>query len=425
MSPAIAGESQAVRKGSHQGGPGASLGTHPMNRIARGILHIALAAALAGLAPPARGQGQPPIQSSLLLLIDVSGSMGDAIGSGNPQVKIEAAKQAAIDALGRAAQSGSVEVAVLAFAGDCQQPVPRYQDFTSDVDRLTQFVASLQPGGGTPMADALLFANRYMERSGRSAATDRMIMLLADGQNDCGDLAQAMASLQASGIIFRHETVGFGITPNSRAAQDLRQVATQTGGTYHHAADASQLADVFMEFVDTLTVIDMLGMFGRGSQAAPASPGPVRAAPSPARETESAANPKPTDEGGLASLLGGFKTNPGSQGEPDGESSGPPLWGSLAIDSNQGQVWGWSINYATAADADREALSECGTLCRIVMRFSGECAAFAADQEQGSSAHGWANGYNSGAGARSRALAECRSKGGTSCVVRSWGCTRR
>ena len=73
------------------------------------------------------------------------------------------------------------------------------------------------------MADALLFANRYLERNGDSAATDRMIMLLADGQNDCGDVAQAMASLQASGIIFRHETVGFGITPNSRAAQDLRQ----------------------------------------------------------------------------------------------------------------------------------------------------------------------------------------------------------
>ena len=124
------------------------------------------------------------------------------------------------------------------------------------------------------MADALLFANRYLERNGDSAATDRMIMLLADGQNDCGDVAQAMASLQASGIIFRHETVGFGITPNSRAAQDLRQVATQTGGTYHHAADARQLADVFMEFVDTLTVIDMLGMFGRGSQGPPASPGP-------------------------------------------------------------------------------------------------------------------------------------------------------
>ena len=77
-------------------------------------------------------------------------------------------------------------------------------------------------------------------------------MLLADGQNDCGDVGQALATLQASGIIFRHETVGFGITPTSPAATDLRHVATQTGGTYHHAADATQLADVFMEFVEHL-----------------------------------------------------------------------------------------------------------------------------------------------------------------------------
>ena len=127
----------------------------------------------------------------------------------------------------------------------------------------------------------------------------------------------------------------------------------------------------------------------------------------------------------MASLLGGFKTKPGRQGAPAGESSGPPLSGSLAIDSNQGQVWVWSIDYPTAADADRRALSECGGQCRIVMRFSGECAAFAADQEQGSTAHGWANGYKSGAGARRRALDECRGKGGTSCIVRSWACTRR
>jgi uncharacterized protein YegL len=274
-----------------------------MKRIARGILNVALAVALAGLAPQAPCQGQGHVQSSLLL-IDVLGSMGDAIGSGSPQVKIEAAKQAAITALGRAAKSGSVEVAVLAFAGDCQDPVPRYQDFTSDVDRLTRFVASLQPGGGTPMADALLFANRYMERSGRSAATDRMIMLLADGQNDCGDVARAMATLQASGIIFRHETVGFGITPNSRAAQDLREVATQTGGTYHHAADASQLADVFMEFVDTFTVIDMLGMFGRSGTPATAAnrQGKPAGTPPPASS--------PPATGQVTDLLGLFKPKP-------------------------------------------------------------------------------------------------------------------
>ena len=136
---------------------------------------------------------------------------------------------------------------MLASSGDCANPVPRYQDFATDVYRLSAFIAGLQPGGGTPMADALLFANRFMNRNGKAGARDRMIMLLSDGQNDCGEVGQAMATLQASGTIFRHETVGFGIMPNSPAAVDLRDVATQTGGTYHHAADAAQLADVFMD----------------------------------------------------------------------------------------------------------------------------------------------------------------------------------
>ena len=49
-----------------------------------------------------------------------------------------------------------------------------------------------------------------------------------------------------------------------------------SGGVYHHAQNATQLADVFMEFVDTLTVIDMLGQFkhlplGGAKQNSPAS----------------------------------------------------------------------------------------------------------------------------------------------------------
>ena len=85
----------------------------------------------------ALAQSSGRVGSSLLLLIDASGSMGDQVGSGNPQPKIDAAKQAAIAALGRAARTGAVEVAVLAFSGDCGDPVPRYQEFTRDVDRLT------------------------------------------------------------------------------------------------------------------------------------------------------------------------------------------------------------------------------------------------------------------------------------------------
>ena len=142
-----------------------------MHRIAKVLLTVAVVAGVLVWGLPAFAQSRGPVASSLLLLIDASGSMGDAIGSGNPQVKIAAAKQAAVTALSRAAQSGAIEVAVLAFSGDCQNPVPRYQDFTRDVNQLTRFISSLQPGGGTPMANALLFANRYMADNGDAGAS--------------------------------------------------------------------------------------------------------------------------------------------------------------------------------------------------------------------------------------------------------------
>ncbi len=285
---------------------------------------IVLTASTLGWESSVFAQVRGRVKSSLLLLIDASGSMGDPIGRGNSQVKIEAAKQAAIAALGRAANSGSVEVAVLAFSGDCKNPVPRYQDFTRDVSRLTQFINSLQPGGGTPMAEALLFANRYMHGNSDPGAATRMIMLLADGQNDCGDVAQAMGSLKSGGIIFRHETVGFGITPSSPATHDLRQIATQTGGVYHHAADANQLADVFMEFVDTFSVIDMLGMFGRpgarGTAVNPQGQPKKKQAPDIAPPTS-----KP-GSGELSNMLGLFKPK---QSAAEVDNSLPAASGSM------------------------------------------------------------------------------------------------
>ena len=115
-------------------------------------------------------------------------------------------------------------------------------------------------------------------------------------------------------------------SPNSPAAQDLRDIATRTGGTYHHAADAAQLADVFMEFVDTFTVIDLLGQFGNGARS------PAPSSPNPGGQARA-------DEGGLGGLVGGFKAPP--------EGSAPPApvsrHGTLAIDSNQGPSWGWAI----------------------------------------------------------------------------------
>lgn len=101
-----------------------------------------------------------------------------------------------------------------------------------------------------------------------------------------------------------------------------------------------------------------------------------------------------------------------------------PLWGALAIDSNQGRAWGWAIDYPNVQAAQQRALAECGQNCRVVMTFSDQCAAYAADQTRGSTIYGWAKD-NTNARAKNRALNACREHGGKSCALRVWGCTSR
>jgi hypothetical protein len=95
--------------------------------------------------------------------------------------------------------------------------------------------------------------------------------------------------------------------------------------------------------------------------------------------------------------------------------------GSLAIDTLQGEKYGFSFNHPSIDQADARAMRECGADCSVVMRFRAECAAYAADQARGSNAYGWATGATSSA-VQQRANSECRAKGGSSCKVRAWGC---
>ena len=96
--------------------------------------------------------------------------------------------------------------------------------------------------------------------------------------------------------------------------------------------------------------------------------------------------------------------------------------GALAIDERQRDQWGWAVDYQTAAAAQARALRECGTGCSVVLTF-GRCAAYAADQDAGSTAVGWAEADASADAARQAALAECSSRGGGSgCIARAWGC---
>lgn len=120
----------------------------------------------------------------------------------------------------------------------------------------------------------------------------------------------------------------------------------------------------------------------------------------------------------------------GDEREPVGRSgtlqpsSVPGFYGALAVDANQGDQWGYSFEQPSAAAAEVVALSKCGQGCRIVRRFNNTCAAFAADQQTGSTAYGHGHGPSKSS-AVDNAMRFCREHGGSNanCELRVWACS--
>jgi hypothetical protein len=97
---------------------------------------------------------------------------------------------------------------------------------------------------------------------------------------------------------------------------------------------------------------------------------------------------------------------------------------SLAIDKDNGNHYGWAVDYDTRETADERAIRECsrdGTNCHVVLRFTGGCGAYAVDAAKGSTAYGWGTADTRGA-AEGRARSEVSNRGGTNIVTRVWGC---
>ncbi|MGK0290112.1 MAG: hypothetical protein ACI86H_001567 [bacterium] len=198
--------------------------------------------------------GVKSASASLLMLIDVSGSMSGA--------KLSSAKRAAIESIRKVIKQGT-EVSVMAFSGSCSTPISKKISFTRDENALVSFIRSLQASGGTPLGNALREANKSMKRDKFFGSKTQMILLLADGDDNCKNSDQVMAALRRQGIIFRHETVGLDIGADSSAASQLQRIAGKTGGKFHHTQDHRKLASIFLEAIDTMSILDMLGGFNK------------------------------------------------------------------------------------------------------------------------------------------------------------------
>lgn len=179
--------------------------------------------------------GTPKIEQSLVLLLDVSGSMG----SGG---KMESAKEAASGAV--RALSPTTEVALITYDGGCAGGWRVVHDFTTTRKSVLDAIAALSPGGGTPTAPAIGFANAYLQKNARSKSGQ--IVLMTDGQNDCGSMVDAGSGVRQGTIPVRIDAVGFGLDTASKATKDLGDLVRAAGsGTTYSANSSAELISAF------------------------------------------------------------------------------------------------------------------------------------------------------------------------------------
>ena len=220
--------------------------------------HIPAAFFLLGIAGLLLAMSRPQVtlkvpkdQTSVILVVDVSGSMA---ASDVQPTRIQAAIQAGqtlIDQL-----PGSAQVGLVIFNSSVSVVSPLTQDHGSVKDALGQ----LSPGGGTAIGDAIQVSlaqiGSALDPKAGARQSHAVIVLLTDGTSNTGmDPQQAAGQAKRAGVPV--DTVGIGQRNQTTLVggrpvdgvdeQALQGIASATGGHYFFAADENQLHKIYSD----------------------------------------------------------------------------------------------------------------------------------------------------------------------------------
>jgi len=231
--------------------------------LAAALLLAAVAALLIALARPTVTVAAPQERATVVLLVDVSGSMR---AEDVAPTRLEAARAAMDSFLDKVPKE--IRVAVVAFSDGPEVVVPP----TGDRNLARAGIDLLAPGFGTALGDGLARAAELaagvgeeggpvgkapVDADGKSLAA---VLLLSDGKQTRGELTPDEGAARAkearvpvyaialgtdTGTI---EVFRFGQTQTVSVPPDretLRQVAAETGGEYFDAPDAERLTAVY------------------------------------------------------------------------------------------------------------------------------------------------------------------------------------
>jgi Ca-activated chloride channel homolog len=213
------------------------------------LFGLGTAGLLLAMARPTAAISVPRERSSVMLAVDVSGSM--AASDVQPS-RIEAARQAGKTLIDRL--PGQAQVGLVSFNGQANLINP----LTRDHQAVESSLEGLRPGGGTAIGDGLQLAVQELTQSwgadNGAKHPPTMIVLLTDGSSNTG-IAPADAAAQAKAAGIPVETVGIGVRGQTTFLggrmidgvdeQTLQSIADATGGHYFYAAEANVLHDIY------------------------------------------------------------------------------------------------------------------------------------------------------------------------------------
>jgi Ca-activated chloride channel family protein len=185
-------------------------------------------------------------RARVLFVVDVSGSMGDKVGSASAS-KLELAKRALTSALGEFAADD--EVGLWALAGTERREVLAIGQFRDQAAHLRSEIDRFTPAGSgkglyTTVAGAVTAVRQRFDRERINA-----VIILTDGRNDDpqnSDLIGLVRTLRPEDQRVRVFTIAFGAGADLDA---LGQIALASRGARYEAADSSVIGRAVIDAV--------------------------------------------------------------------------------------------------------------------------------------------------------------------------------
>ena len=211
---------------------------------------LGLAALLVSLVRPTATIAVPRDHATVMLVLDVSGSMAASDLQPNRMAAAKAAAHSFVEAL-----PDGFQVGVVSFNQSASVTAPP----THDHALVARAIDALAATGGTAIGDGLnLTLDQLAQRpaNGEGQRAPALVVLLSDGQSTHGT-PPAAAAARAKGEGVRVHTVGIGrrdaapqLGRGQRVDLDettLRDIAGETGGEYFYAAEAGELEQVYTD----------------------------------------------------------------------------------------------------------------------------------------------------------------------------------